>query len=126
MIIDTHFHGFPQKYLELLPEARNDTRGIGFRAFNRHEYLNVMDKHGIDIGVRSNTAGQVRAPFIKLVYDTVGAEQVLFGADYPHGPAGQDDQFYPMTLKAMADLDVPQADKDKIYFLNAKRLFGIN
>ena len=126
MIIDTHFHAFPQKYLDLLPEARNDTRGIGLRAFNRQEYLNVMDKHGIDIGVLSNTAGPVRAPFIKLVYDTVGAEQILFGADYPHGRAGQDDQFYPMTLQAMNELDVPQTDKDKIYYLNAKRLFGIN
>ena len=57
MIIDTHFHAFPEKYLELLPEASNDTRGIGLRAFNRQEYLNVMDKHGIDIGVLSNTAG---------------------------------------------------------------------
>jgi len=24
-----------------------------------------------------------RAPFIKLVYDMVGPEQILFGADYP-------------------------------------------
>jgi len=56
----------------------------------------------------------------------VGAEQILFGADYPHGRAGQDDQFYPMTLRAMNELDVPQADKDKIYFRNAQKLFGIN
>jgi predicted TIM-barrel fold metal-dependent hydrolase len=56
----------------------------------------------------------------------VGAEQILFGADYPHGRAGQDDQFYPMTLNAMNELDVPQADKDKIYYLNAKKLFRIS
>ena len=73
-----------------------------------------------------DTAGPVRAPFIKLVYDTVGAEQILFGADYPHGRDGKDDQFYPMTLRAMADLDVPQADKDKIYSLNAQKLLGID
>ena len=72
-----------------------------------------------------DTAGPIRAEFIKLVYDTVGAEQILFGADYPHGRAGRDDQFYPMTLDAMVKLDIPQADKDKIYYLNAKKLFGI-
>jgi predicted TIM-barrel fold metal-dependent hydrolase len=72
-----------------------------------------------------DTAGPVRAPFIKLACDTVGAEQILFGADYPHGRAGQDDQFYPMTLQAMEELDIPAADKEKIYYLNAKRLLGI-
>lgn len=71
-----------------------------------------------------DTAGPIRAPFIKLVYDTVGAEQILFGADYPHGRGGRDDQFYPMTLKAMEELDVPKADKEKIYFRNSKALFG--
>ena len=309
MIIDTHFHAFPMKYLELLPEAKNDSRGTGLHAFDHHEYLNVMDKYGIDIGVLSNTAGRieklgsqqrakelcqvanddfanahakhpqrfrsfarlpmldvddcvrelercykelhldgvimptnvagkyideqeftafwealavggkplflhpsnapcqanwdkysmhqkilwptdstlaiarivyagifdrypklkliashlggmilcyldrlswregnpackeepevyfkkifydtagpVRAPFIKLACDTVGAEQILFGADYPHGRAGQDDQFYPMTLQAMEVLDIPAADKEKIYYLNAKRLLNI-
>ena len=309
MIIDTHFHAFPGKFLELIPEAQNDVRGVGFHAFDHREYLDVMDKYGIDIGVLSNTggriekagdraravelcrilndafaeahakhpqrfmafarlpminvddcvrelercykdlhmhgimmptnvagkyidepefmpfwdalvagdkplflhpanapcqsnwekyslhqkilwpadstlaiarivyagifdrypklkmigshlggmillyldrlnwregnpacrqepeiyfkkifydtAGPIRAEFIKLVYDTVGAEQILFGADYPHGRAGQDDQFYPMTLDAMIKLDIPQADKDKIYYLNAKKLFGI-
>jgi predicted TIM-barrel fold metal-dependent hydrolase len=59
MIIDTHFHAFPMKYLELLPEAKNDSRGTGLHAFDHHEYLNVMDKYGIDIGVLSNTAGRI-------------------------------------------------------------------
>ena len=30
MIIDTHFHAFPGKFLDLIPEARNDVRGVGF------------------------------------------------------------------------------------------------
>ena len=308
MIIDTHFHAFPGEYLDLVPEAQNDVRGVGFHAFDHREYLDVMDKHGIDIGVLSNTggriekdgnraralnlckilndsfadasakhprrfkafarlpmldlddcvrelercyrelkmhgvmlptnlagkyldepefksfwdavaasgkplflhpanapcqanwdkyslhqkvlwptdttlaisrvvysgifdryprlkliaahlggmillyldrlnwregkpecarepeeyfkkiyydtAGPIRAPFIKLVCDTVGAGQVLFGADYPHGRAGRDDQFFPMTLKAMAELDISKEDKEKIYYKNAQKLFG--
>jgi len=30
-----------------------------------------------------------------------------------------------MTLKAMMELDIPQLDKDKIYYLNAKKLFKL-
>lgn len=308
MIIDTHFHAFPGKYLKLMPDAQNDVRGVGFHAFDHGAYLAVMDRYGIEISVLSNTggrieqggnrakalelcqilndsfadahakhprrfkafarlpmidmedcarelhrctrelkmhgvmmptnlagkyldedefkpfwnalaaedkplflhpanapcqpnwnryslhqkilwptdstlalarivykgifdrypglkliashlggmillyldrlnwregrpecelepedyfkkvyydtAGPIRASFIKLVYDTVGPGQILFGSDYPHGRGGRDDQFYPMTLKAMAELDIPQADKEKIYSQNAKKLFG--
>ena len=60
--------------------------------------------------------------FLKLVYDTVGAGQILFGADYPDGRGGRHDQFYPMTLQAMEELEVPQEDKEKIYFKNAQKL----
>lgn len=73
-----------------------------------------------------DTAGPVRSSFIKLVYDTVGPDQILFGADYPHGRGGRDDQFYPMTLKAMDELDIPAEEKEKIYYKNAKGLFGFD
>jgi predicted TIM-barrel fold metal-dependent hydrolase len=59
MIIDTHFHAFPDKFLDSLPDAQNDVRGVGFRAFDQREYLDVMDKYGIDIGVLSNTGGRI-------------------------------------------------------------------
>jgi predicted TIM-barrel fold metal-dependent hydrolase len=308
MIIDTHFHAFPGKYLDLVPEAQNDVRGVGFHAFDHGEYLDVMDKYNVDVGVLSNTggriehggnrtraselckitndsfaeahakhpgrfkafarlpmididdcvrelnrcyedlsmhgvilptnlagryldepefkpfwdsiheagkplflhpsnapcqanwnkyslhqkilwptdttlaiarvvysgifdrypklklvaahlggmillyldrlnwregkpgcqlepeeyfkkiyydtAGPIRTAFIKLACDTVGPEQILFGSDYPHGRGGRDDQFYPMTLEAMDGLDIPKEDKDKIYYQNARKLFG--
>ena len=59
MIIDTHFHAFPGKFLDLVPEAQKDVRGVGFHAFDQREYLDTMDKHGIDIGVLSNTGGRI-------------------------------------------------------------------
>ena len=59
MIIDTHFHAFPGKFLDLLPDAQNDVRGAGFHPFDQREYLDVMDKYGIDIGVLSNTGGRI-------------------------------------------------------------------
>ena len=61
-------------------------------------------------------------PFIKLVYDTVGAGQILFGADFPHRRGGRDDQFYPMTMQVMEELDVAKEDKEKIYYKNAQEL----
>jgi predicted TIM-barrel fold metal-dependent hydrolase len=103
-------HGAEQ---ELISPRRN------WRDYAATEIRNISRKD-------AKAAGPIRAPFIKLVYDTVGAEQILFGADYPHGRAGQDDQFYPMTLNAMNELDVPQADKDKIYYRNATKLFRIS
>jgi predicted TIM-barrel fold metal-dependent hydrolase len=310
MIIDTHFHAFPGKYLDLVPEAQNDVRGVGFHAFDHREYLDVMDRYGVDIGVLSNTggriekggdraralmlckvindsfaeaharhprrfkafarlpmidlddcvrelqrccgelrmqgvmlptnlagryldeprfepfwnavhesgkplflhpanapcqenwndyslhqkilwptdttlavsrivysgifdrypklkliaahlggmillyldrlnwregnprcrlepehyfkhiyydtAGPIRGAFIKLACDTVGPEQILFGSDYPHGRGGMDDQFYPMTLEAMNELEISNEDKEKIYWRNAKGLFGFD
>ena len=57
MIIDTHFHAFPGKFLDLLPEAQNEVRGVGFHAFDHREYIDVMDQYGIDTGVLSNTGG---------------------------------------------------------------------
>jgi len=68
-------------------------------------------------------AGPVRAPAIRCVCDTVGTDQVLFGGDYPHGREGRDDQFYPMALKAMEELDIPANDKEKIFYKNALRIF---
>ena len=60
MIIDTHFHAFPKKFLELVPEqSQSDVRGVGFHGFDHQEYLNVMDQHGIDVGVLSNTGGRI-------------------------------------------------------------------
>lgn len=309
MIVDTHFHAFPGKYLGLVPEAQNDVRGVGFRPFDPHEYLDVMDRYGVGIGVLSNTggrieqggdrgralklcriindefadarakharrfrafarlpmvdmedgvaelerafgelgmdgvimptnlagryldepgfepfwdalhrwgrplflhptnapcqqnwgryslhqkilwptdttlavarivyrgifdrypgikliaahlggmillyldrlnwregnpecrrepeeyfreiyydtAGPVRAAFIKLACETVGSARVLFGSDYPHGRGGRDDQFYPMTLKEIEALEMPREEKERIYWRNAKELFGL-
>jgi len=30
-----------------------------------------------------------------------------------------------MTLKEMEEVDIPKVDKEKIYYLNAKKLFNI-
>ena len=49
MIIDTHFHAFPGKFLDLIPEAQNDVRGVGFHAFDHREYLDVINDWTIEV-----------------------------------------------------------------------------
>ena len=71
-----------------------------------------------------DTAGPIRASFVKLACETVGARQILFGSDYPHGRNGRDDEFFPMTLKAMNEVDLSHDDKERIFYRNAKQLFG--
>src|ERR1043166_3048095 len=88
MIIDTHFHAFPGKYLDRVPEqSANDPRGAGFHAFDHREYLEVMDRYGIDIGVLSNTGGRIeksgdRQKALKLC-QIVNDEFAAAAAKYP-------------------------------------------
>ena len=58
MIIDTHFHAFPQKYLKLLPEAKNDIRGTGLHAFD-HQRISQCDGQ---VRHRHRRAVQYRGP----------------------------------------------------------------
>ena len=64
MIIDTHFHAFPAKFLEMVPDAsRGDPRGVGFHPYSDVEYIGHLDRHGIDIGVLSHPGGGIEAGF---------------------------------------------------------------
>lgn len=82
-----------------------------------------------------DTAGGLRAPMIKAVCELVGADRVVFGSDYPFGrsihrsqPAGQfapPDRVYDATLHELEILDLPKAEKDKIYHQNAGRLLRL-
>lgn len=72
-----------------------------------------------------DTAGPVRSEAIKCVCEFAGADHVVFGSDYPFGREGKDDQFYPMTFKAMECLDVSKEDKEKIFHGNAETIFKL-
>jgi aminocarboxymuconate-semialdehyde decarboxylase len=81
-----------------------------------------------------DTAGGLRAPSIKAVCELFGADQVVFGTDYPFGrnfhrrPAVQAaplEQVYEATLREMEALDLPKAEKEKIYSRNAERLLRL-
>ena len=54
-----------------------------------------------------------------------GADHVLFASDAPFGPeAGR--AYIRDCMAAVASLDISETDKEKIFFRNAKALFGLN
>ena len=54
-----------------------------------------------------------------------GADHVLFASDAPFGPEGGR-AYIRDCIAAVASLDISETDKEKIFFRNAKALFGLN
>jgi aminocarboxymuconate-semialdehyde decarboxylase len=81
-----------------------------------------------------DTAGEVRAASIRAACEAVGTDRIVFGSDYPfgrgaHRPGGPErptrpDDVYALTLREMEALDLPKADKDRIYSQNAQRILS--
>lgn len=118
-LVLSHLGGMIPMYLSRLGWKAGDPRC----ARNPEEYFRSF---------YYDTAGEVRAPAIRAVCDAVGADRVVFGSDYPfgrgvHRPGAADrltqcDDVYTLTLREMEILDLPQAEKDKIYYQNAQRI----
>jgi aminocarboxymuconate-semialdehyde decarboxylase len=60
------------------------------------------------------------APAARLVLDTVGADRVLYGSDAPPLTS-----LKPRAIKLIQDLDIPAADKEKIFAGNALKLLKL-
>lgn len=58
------------------------------------------------------------APAYYCAYATSGADRILLGSDYPYS-------WWERAVEAIRELDVPQADKEKIYGGNAARLLKL-
>jgi predicted TIM-barrel fold metal-dependent hydrolase len=59
VIIDTHFHGFPKRFLELTAGGHNDSRGTGITAFDADAYVRTMDAYQVDVGILSSPGGRL-------------------------------------------------------------------
>src|SRR6266853_537462 len=60
-------------------------------------------------------------PAAQLVVDTVGPDRVLYGSDAPPLTS-----LKPRAIKLIQDLDILAADKEKIFWSNARRLLKLN
>ncbi len=60
------------------------------------------------------------APAARLVLDTVGADHVLYGSDAPPLKS-----LKPRAIKLIEDLNLPPADKEKVFWRNAARMLKL-
>ena len=58
-------------------------------------------------------------PALRYVHGLVGADHMLMGSDYPHLLGSID-----RAVSTIAELDVPQADRDQIFSGNAVRILN--
>ncbi|MBV8844718.1 MAG: amidohydrolase [Bryobacterales bacterium] len=64
------------------------------------------------------TSGMAWEPPILYAQSVLGVDRVLYAMDYPY-------QFVPEEVKVTDDLPIPEADKQKLYQLNAERVFRL-
>jgi 5-carboxyvanillate decarboxylase len=65
------------------------------------------------------TSGVTQNSTLQLCYEELGADRILFAADYPYESVSEQVSF-------MESADISNADKHKIFHSNAERLFGLN
>jgi aminocarboxymuconate-semialdehyde decarboxylase len=58
-------------------------------------------------------------------YTFFGADHLLFGVDFPLGDTENGDRNYRQTINAIEQMDIPDADKKKIYEDSARNLMRL-
>ena len=59
---------------------------------------------------------------MEKMYSLAGADHIVFGTDVPLQGAMQ----MRFAIEAINALDIPQEDKDKIFYKNAEKILGLN
>lgn len=59
------------------------------------------------------------APALKCAIEAAGADNIMFAVDYPYQPMAP-------AVKFMDEVDISEVDREKIYHLNAERIFHIS
>jgi predicted TIM-barrel fold metal-dependent hydrolase len=60
------------------------------------------------------------APAVRLVLDTLGPDNVLYGSDAPPLTS-----LRPRAIQLICDLDIPEPQREKIFWKNAARLLKL-
>jgi len=69
-----------------------------------------------------DTALYGNTPALQCAYDYYGADHMLFGTDAPLGPRWG---MIEGTIRSIERLEIPESDKEKIFFENAINLFKL-
>ncbi len=64
------------------------------------------------------TSGVEHAPTLRYAMDVLGSDRIMFAIDWPFQPSGP-------AVTFMNGVDIPNADKAKIFHVNAERLFRL-
>ncbi|MFC1968291.1 amidohydrolase family protein [Chloroflexota bacterium] len=72
----------------------------------------------------ADTATNGWAPALTCGYQFFGPDHMLFATDFPYGPQ-RGDQFLRNTIRAVEEMDIPEADKRKIFADNAKNMLRL-
>ncbi|MDH5685708.1 MAG: amidohydrolase family protein [Hadesarchaea archaeon] len=65
-----------------------------------------------------NTSGNFHQPAVMCTYQALGGDKMLFGTDYPYEEMTK-------AVQCIETSSIPEKDKDKIFYLNAQKLFRI-
>jgi predicted TIM-barrel fold metal-dependent hydrolase len=65
------------------------------------------------------------APTLRCALEFFGADRLVFGTNYPYGP-DEGCRFVRNSLEAVAGLDLPQQETEKILGANAARILNLN
>ena len=65
------------------------------------------------------TSGVMSAPALRLCLDVVGAERIMFAADYPYESVED-------SVRFMDGVDISSAERQAIYSSNAERVFNLS
>jgi 2,3-dihydroxybenzoate decarboxylase len=88
---------------------------------NRYPGVKPLKKKPSDY-LRENvwvtTSGMQWAPAILFTQQVLGVDRVLYAMDYPY-------QFVPDEVKVTDELPIPEEDREKLYHLNAERVFRL-
>jgi 2,3-dihydroxybenzoate decarboxylase len=68
--------------------------------------------------VAVTTSGMNFGPPLRMTMEVMGVDNVIFAADYPFEVVRD-------AVDAVDALDLPEDDKEKLYHLNAKRVFAL-
>jgi predicted TIM-barrel fold metal-dependent hydrolase len=90
-------------------------------------YLRMLSKSPVDYYKMfyNDTAIHGNTPALMLAYHFWGAEHIVFGADMPLGDHYFGFRSYRQTINAIEAMDIPEAEKRKIFSENAVRLLRL-